>query len=418
MPRLRLTDAAIKRVRLPARNEPQIDLWDTISPVAIRLSYGGARSWICQPRVLREGRWVPARITLGRWPEMSLADARRQARAAVDAAADGKDPKGMARTHRALLEVRSRDTFALVAEDFMARYFNSHPRAARTKAAYKQLLLVGEDLANWRDRPISSITRRDVLDVIDQIMDRDAPATANRTLAYLKRFLSWCVEREILLASPVAGMRRPAEERARDRALSAKEIPEVWAAFDAEGGMFGSIFKLLLLTGQRRGEVAGLTIDELVDLDGAAAQWELPSTRTKNGRPHVVPLAPQAVAILKSRPRFAGSRLLFTAGGKAPTSGLSKAKDRIDSIIAANRKAAGIAEAMPHWTAHDLRRTFSTGTHGEPLSVPPHVVEAVLNHISGHRAGVAGTYNRALYREEKKRALEAWADYLDRLIGA
>lgn len=415
MPRAKLTEAAIRRAKLPEKGAPQIDLWDALSPVALRLSYGGSKTWVCQPRVLRKGRWVPARITLGRWPTVSLADARKMARGAVEAAATGEDPKGLARQRRAELEKRSKDTVAAVAQQFLTQYFKRNERAESTKAAYERLLLEADDLTSWRDRPITSIVKRDIRDVIDQMIARDAPAGANRTLAYLKRFFSWCVEEEYLTASPAAGIKRPTQERGRERNLSTAEIREVWQAFETEGGAFGAIFELALLTGQRRGEVVGIKTGELVNLDGKEPQWELPSTRTKNKLPHIVPLSRQAIEIIRTRPKIGKAGLLFTTTGETVISGFSKAKERIDDTIAANRKAAGVREAMPQWTIQDLRRTVSTRMH-EDLEIQPHVVEAVLNHISGHRAGVAGTYNRALYLKEKREALTAWADYLDKLV--
>ena len=137
--------------------------------------------------------------------------------------------------------------------------------------------------------------------------------------------------------------------------------------------------------------------------------------RTKNGMPHVVPLSRQAAAILRALPRIGTSRFVFTTSGKTHVSGFSKSKKRLDALIARRRLEQGIQEPLPDFVVHDLRRTVSTRMH-EELGIAPHIVEAVLNHVSGYRSGVARTYNRARYMDEKRKALAAWADHVQRLV--
>jgi integrase len=239
-------------------------------------------------------------------------------------------------------------------------------------------------------------------------------------------------------------MRARNSHSTRDRALSASELATVLAALDDDDvikimhgielpplhEMFKDFYRALILTGQRRGEVAGMTYAELDDLDnGDAARWIIPSARTKNKREHIVPLSPATVAILKRRKAAADKRVaarakrrkeeiglpeyVFAGHRFVPLSGFSKAKRELDARITALRTACGLPP-LPDWTVHDLRRTMVTMMN-EALAVPPHVVEAIVNHVSGVKAGVAGVYNRALYLPERRAALNAWASYVEKL---
>ena len=196
--------------------------------------------------------------------------------------------------------------------------------------------------------------------------------------------------------NPVIGTEAPAEDRRRDRVLSPAEMVAVWKACDGRGE-FGVIVRLLMLTGARRDEVAGLRRPEL-DLDRAL--WILPAARSKNGLEHEVPLSRQALAQLATRDRV--GLCVFGRRGRSPFSGFSRSKERLDREL---------GETVAPWTLHDIRR--SVVTHMVELGITPHVVEACINHVSGHRAGVVGTYNRATYREPKQAALQAWADHLE-----
>jgi integrase len=206
----------------------------------------------------------------------------------------------------------------------------------------------------------------------------------------------------------VIGSNAPATQP-RDRVLSDGELGEIWRACTDDD--YGRIVKLLTLTGQRRGEVAAMRWSELGDLDGAA--WRLPAERTKNGLPHEVPLAPTALAIIKAVPRDPERDLLF---GRGPLgfAGWGKPKLELDASIHAARKKAG-AKSMQPWVLHDLRRAFATGLGN--LGVLPHAIESALNHISGHKKGVAGVYNRSPYSREVRAAMLLWDDHVRSLIG-
>jgi integrase len=263
---------------------------------------------------------------------------------------------------------------------------------------------------------VQDVSRSDVIRLLDEVAER-GPIMANRTLAYIRRFFNWCLERGHLSESPCAGIKPPGKTRSRERTLSDQELAEVWAAAETIGGLWGPLVKTLLLTAQRRNEVAGMHWSE-IDLDQAI--WTIPAERAKNKRAHEVPLASAVMATLTALPRFglkssgensAHSEFVFTTTGRTPVSGFSKAKALIDRQILAARKAADPeAEPLPHWTFHDLRRTATTGM--ARLGVPPHIADAILNHKEGTIHGVAAVYNRYAYLEERRRALEAWEEHV------
>lgn len=289
----KLTDADVEKLPVPPQGR-QVDHWDPNLPsFGVRVSYHGTKSWIIQPRVLIAGKWKPVRITLGRYPGMDIADARAAARRAFQLATEGKDPRHQLKDERAQLEADSLNEFGTIAGRFMTRYVDRKNLGAGTRAAYERALQ-GADVEDWKSRPVASITRKDVRELLETIADRGAPILANRTLAYLRRFFGWCVEQEIINATPTAGVKPPSGERPRDRALSPDEIGEVWRAIETKGEMFAPVFKLLLLTGQRKNEVGGMRWDELHELDGTAPRWELPGHRSKNRLAHTVPLSPHS----------------------------------------------------------------------------------------------------------------------------
>jgi integrase len=202
----------------------------------------------------------------------------------------------------------------------------------------------------------------------------------------------------LVLSNPVIGTNKPTEERSRDRVLSQDELAAVWRACREDD--YGRIVRLLILTGQRREEVGAMAETEI---DAARALWTLPGERTKNRLPHEVPLSRPVLAILEKHPRRSGRTLIF-GEGIGGFSGWGKAKAALDA------RMAGAGAVIAPWRLHDLRRTVATGI--AEIGVPPHIVEAVLNHVSGHKAGVAGVYNRALYTAEKRNALDAWARHV------
>ncbi|PIP91534.1 MAG: hypothetical protein COW79_01905 [Bdellovibrionales bacterium CG22_combo_CG10-13_8_21_14_all_38_13] len=221
---------------------------------------------------------------------------------------------------------------------------------------------------------------------------------ANRTLAYLKKFLSWCVERSLIEISPAMNISMPSAHVSRDRVLTDKEIKEIWKASENEGYPFGRMLQLLILTAQRRGEVANM---EWSEVDFKRKLWSIPKEKTKNGRSNEVPLSEEAITILKSAPKL--GNYIFTASGKRPFENFTRGKNSLDEKL-----------NIDSWTIHDIRRTVASGMAA--LNTPPHIVEKILNHSSGRISGVAAIYNRYEYSSEKREALEKWENHIKGII--
>jgi integrase len=357
-----------------------------------------AKSWALRYRF--DGK--PAKLTLGRWPSLGVAEARAAATASLEILDHGRNPAGEKKAKAAAFDQSDRDKLAAVIELFLKRHASHNRRGNDVAAMFRR-----EIMAKWGSRDIQSISKRDVIEVLDAIVDRGSPVTANRLRAYLNTLFNWAKGRDIIQANPLDGIKPPAPEKARDRVLTPYEIRLFWQATAGMEYPFRPLYRVLVLTGQRLREVAEMTWQEV---DGDT--WTLPGSRSKNGDEHVVPLSPEVVAILEALPRI--GRFIFTTTGKSPVSGFTRAKERVDRLMieTANRTLTASADpvAIPPFTIHDLRRTAATGMAG--LRFPPHVVEAVLNHRSGTRRGVAGVYNRFNYAEEKRAAIEAWAMFV------
>lgn len=369
----------------------------------------GAKAWALRSRIAGK----PVKLTLGKWPSMGLADARAAAVEAREKIERGENPveeKKSAKAVEAIPDATSRNTVRAVIEQFEKRHLR-HTRSADQTMAFFRREIIGP----WGDRAIQTITKRDAIDLLDAIVDRGSPVSANRTRAHLNTLFNWAVGRDVIERNPLDGVRPPAPEKSRERVMTDDEIRLLWGATGEMGYPFGPIIRLLLLTGARLREVAEMTRAELSE---AGNVWTLPASRSKNGDEHVVPLAPEAMEIIKALPRFNKSNFLFTTTGETPVSGFTRASDRLRRLLteAANKDRPEGEEpvVVPPFTLHDLRRTAATGMAG--LRFPPHVVEAVLNHRSGTRRGVASVYNRHDHLDEKREALEAWARFVLSLV--
>jgi integrase len=404
VPTQKLTDIFVERVRLPPSG--RIEYFDASFPgLALRVTANGAKSWCAFYRF--KGRL--RRFTIGSYPAIKPAMARREAQAALERVRVGADP---AEEKRARREMRTpeTDTFGAVAGDYLERHVRANNRLSTFKEAKREL--EHNALRKWRNRPIASITRRDVIDLVEKISERGAPVQANRTLTRLGTLFKWAVEKDRLAVSPAERVKPVTQEQARDRVLSDAELRWFWLGADKIGWPFGPLVNLLLLTAQRRDEVAGMEWTE-IDLD--AATWTIPRHKTKNGREHQVQLSASAVTILQSLPRHCG--FVFSVNLKAPVSGFSRAKRRLDAAMLAAQRAdlgAHKGDIIHNWTLHDLRRTATTGM--ARLKIAPHVVDRILNHTGGTIRGVAAVYNRFEYLDERRAALEAWGRFVDGLI--
>ncbi len=383
MSRIKLSELGVARMKPPATG--RLDVWDSVLPAfGLRVSATGRKVWIAAVR--KPGSINPVRQSIGTYPEVSLAAARTAARALM------ADPAGVvAETKRA----KAATVGAVVAE-FIARY--QRPRNRRWRDVER---ILARELAPWAARPIATVTRRDVIHLLDVTADR-APVMANRLLAHLRKLFSWAVERSILDASPVAGIKAPARETSRDRVLTDAELVAVWHACDGLGWPFGPLVRLLIATGARRDEVAHMAWRDL-DLDRRV--WTLAATQVKSGKAHIAPLNDPALEIIASLPRI-GEGLVFPASRQGSTnavSGFSTAKRRLDQL-------SGVSD----WRLHDVRRSVATGL--QRLGVRLEVTEAVLGHLSGSRAGIVAVYQRHAYEPEKAAALAAWGRHLESLL--
>ena len=266
------------------------------------------------------------------------------------------------------------------------------------------------------DKPLPSIGRSDISDLLDRIPTAQAALKRN-VYAVIRRLFRWAVGRGDIDRSPLEGFEAPAPAVSRDRVLSDEELVLIWRASLCLGYPFGTVFQLLMLTGQRREEVAAL---EWRELRRDNLIWTLPAARAKNGRTHIVPLSSEAGEILDScagGAEWPRSGYVFTTTAKTPVSGYSRAKLRLDAeilaIIASDQGQASGMKFAP-WRVHDLRRTLATGF--QRLGIRFEVTEAVLNHVSGARSGVAGVYQRHDWADEKRTALGQWAKHVQQLI--
>ncbi|MFZ3328271.1 MAG: integrase arm-type DNA-binding domain-containing protein [Methylocella sp.] len=357
----------------------------------------GKQSWAYRYRF--NGR--PRKWTIGPNPAIDLKTARELAREALRKVAAGADPCTDKKAAKAAARIPAGlDLIETVASRFVAQHAKRKLKPAT--AAEIDRLLGREIVGPWRGRRLSQITRADIHDLLDGIVARGSPVTANRTLAWLRRMCAWAIERGLVEVSPCAGIRAPAPETSRDRVLSDDELKVVWSAADALESPYNGFIKLLILTGARRSEVAGMMWRE-IDFD--AKLWTLPAARAKNSTKYQIPLSDAAVKILRAMPRIAGSDLVFTLSGRVPIRGFHNVKTRIDALMPAG----------PSWTLHDLRRTFASGC--ARLGIAVHVVEAALNHRSGSIRGIAAIYNRYSYDVEKRAAMQAWARHVQAVVG-
>jgi integrase len=343
----------------------------------------GARSWAVRYR--HKGK--PRKHTLGPFPTIDLKTARTLGTKVLRAAAEGRDPTGERQEQRA-------NSVEQVVAQFLVKYGQRRYRPRTFYEAERLLRLYV--VSRWGNRPIAAVARAEVRDMLDKLTD-DTPALANRLYSVTRKLFGWAVEQEIIEVSPFAGLKKPAEEKSRDRILTDQELRAVWRAA-GQMGVYGVLVQTLILTGQRRGEIAGLTWDE-IDLDKQLIS--LPRERVKNDRAHQISLSPQTAALIEALPRNS-ERHVFSLGG-GPLNGFGKWKEQLDKLC-----------GVEGWTLHDLRRTAASGMARLGVGLP--VIEKVLNHVSGSFAGVVGIYQRHDFAGEKRKALEIWGAHVAAIV--
>jgi integrase len=376
-----LTSASVERIRPPKVGS--LEVFDLGYPgLALRIGHGGSKTF---EQFFRVGGKL-RRETIGRWPAISLAEAREAWRKTREALAKGEDPTRQAKAPAMLFEV--------VAEEWLRRDQSKNKASSQYQVSRS---LEVDLLPAWRGRRVDELTKRDVNELLDSIADRGAPIMARRVQAYVRRFFRWCIERDILKADPTAGMPRVGNGKSRERVLTDEELAKVWGAAQ---GPYGAVVRMLALTGARREEIAQLRWSEI---DGDTIKLE--GSRTKTAVPHLIPLSAPAKALLDSMPRIVGCEYVFTISGTKPITAWSQPKIALDA-----------ASGVTGWRVHDLRRTVATGM--QKFGVNLQTVESVLGHTSGSRSGVVGVYQRHDYAKEKRAALDAWGEHVIGLVGA
>lgn len=408
MATIEITKTAVDRA---AKSAAIVFLWDTKEKgFGLRVTPNGIRSYVYQYRLGgREAR--TRRHTIGKhgspWtPEA----ARKEARRLAHLVETGIDPIDADRERR-------RQAVDLAFSSYVDLFHERYLKSNWKRADYAKAMLIQDAVPILERKPLPDIRRSDLARVFDAMADR--PAMAKLMHSTLRKMFRWAVSRGDLERSPLEGTETVRAVPARDRVLNDAELCLAWAAAADLRGFYVAFLRLLILTGQRRQEVAGLDWSEL---SHNAQAWTIPAARSKNGLPHEVPLSPEAVAIIDSLTDAKGwprRGLIFTTTGKTPISGFGKLKQRIDKAMIAilAKRAADAAEDAhdppPPWRIHDLRRTVATGL--QRLGVRFEVTEAVLNHVSGSRSGIAGVYQRHDWKSEKRNALAAWGDHVAKI---
>jgi integrase len=355
----------------------------------LRAGSGGTvrRSWVVQYRRAGASR----RVLLGSAEVLGAEAARAAAKKVLAKVALGEDPAN-ARADR-----RDKDRLSMraVAAEFLAA--KEPDLAARTFVEAKRYLTDPRYLGPLHGMPIDTITRKDVAALVLAITRERGAPTASRARGALGGFFSWAMRMGLIEANPTIGAIKPTEAEPRERTLSDAEMTAIWQACKDDD--YGKIVKLLILTACRRAEIGDLAWPE-IDLDRES--FTIPRERSKNGKAHTLPLMPMALQIIRAVPRMASREQLFGQHSHGFT-GWAKSKAALDT-----------RSAVSDWVLHDVRR--STATKMADLGVPPHVIEQILNHVGGHKAGVSGIYNRSSYEREVRNALAMWEDHVRALV--
>jgi integrase len=387
----RLTDTRIRSLKPTGK---RYIVWDA-NGLGVRVGTSGKRSFVYTYREGPKVRWM----TLGNYPTLSLAEAREKHGKALAAREKGLSPADAELD--AKHEAQKAPTVAQLADYYVEHY------AKRQKKSWQEdeRQLRKDVLPHLGHLKARAVRRRDIIDLVECIADRGAPVTANRTLAVISRMFNFAVEREILEATPAAGIKRVHKEQGRQRVLSEEEIRKFWTNLP-NTQMTEAVrlaLQLMLVTAQRRTEVAEATWDEF---DLPARWWTIPPARTKNGLAHRVPLSDLALNLLGRVKTLSGdSAYLFPSprgNGPITVRALTRAVDR-------NIKALGVADFTPH----DLRRTVAS--HMAGFGIPRLVISKILNHVE---PGITAIYDRHSYDPEKRDALARWAERLGGLVNS
>jgi integrase len=403
-----LTDRTLKSLK--GEDKPY-DIRDTVMPgLRVRVMPSGQRSFVLLARHAGKHS-APSRRVLGIYDVMSLEEARDEAREWKKQIKKGVDPSALKKKELAEKEREQRNTFRAVLAGFNKDKLEG---LRRGREVNRDLEKLAED-TGWGGRPITEITALEVRDVIKEYKDRGKIHHAHNLLGYVRRLYNWAIDQQVyagLETSPCDRLKPNAiigEKKLRNRVLNDTELRGAWIAADRLGYAYGPLFKLLMLTGARKSEVAEARWSEF---DLAKKLWVIPAERMKADAAHIVPLSDDAVAVLKSLPRGDGDCLFSVNGGHSPVAGFSAAKDRFDAEIIKVLRESDPKAKLPDFVIHDLRRTVRTG-----LSAIPNISDLVRELVIGHtKPGLHKVYDQYAYLDEKRFALDAWAARLRSII--
>jgi integrase len=387
---MKLDAKTVAALTLPLGKTDHFEWDDEMSGFGFRLRRGSGdkvlRTWNVQYR--RGG--ATRRLLLGSASVLNAEQARAAAKKALAQVALGEDPQATK------ADRRSKDKLSLrgVIEEYLAI---RKPVVRRSTFREVYRYLTGSHFKPLHAMPVDTVSRKDVAARLVVIARERGSSTASRARTALSAFFAWAMAMGIVEANPVIGSPRPVESKPRERTLSDDELAAIWRACSDDD--YGRVIRLLMLTACRRQEVGKMARSEL-DLERGV--WTIPAGRTKNHRQHALPLMPLALSIIATVPHMASRDQLFGTRGDGFTN-WAEAKDDLD----ARSGASG-------WTVHDIRR--SVATRMADIGVQPHIIEQVLNHQSGHKAGPAGIYNRSNYEREVKAALALWSDHVHTLV--
>jgi integrase len=379
--------------------------WDTdLTGFGVLATKGGSASYFVEYRL--GGRGTPnKRLTIGKHGALTPDEARKRAKVDLGKVASGED---VAQTKQKERRRLAAGTFKDATETYLSKRGRDNASWSETRR-----LIEYDAIPELGARPMVTITQSDVAALIDKVSTR-SPSVGRALFAALRPFFRWATQQSLTDTNPISQLDAPRGSPSRKRTLNRDELRAFWKTTAVLGWPFCPIYRLLLLTAQRREEVGGMMWEELSLEHGI---WRLPPKeefqpqRTKNGEEHIVDLSPQALAILQALP---GERrgLVFTTNKATAPSGFSKVKKEIDSLMAKH-----LDSSLKPWRTHDLRRTGAT-LMGEELEVDPGVIERILNHLTGSQSGVQGIYQRQKYRKKRREALIAWGAWVEELIGA
>ena len=409
MPKRNLTDRTLKALK-PAKPGQRYELWDAVVPgFGIRVTDKGRRTFVLAARF--PGSKNPTRRAIGEYGAITLEKARTKARYWLELLRKGTDPRVYEARLRTTELQRNHLTFAAVVEDFIREKLATERKGREVERDIRR-----EFIPAWGNRPIADITALDVRAVVKTVRDRGARYQAHNLLGYARRLFAWAIDQQCygLDTSPCDRLKPRAiigKKDPRTRVLTEDELRAIWRAAERIPYPYGPLFRLLVLTGQRKSEVAEALWGEF---DLHRRLWTIPAERMKANAPHIVPLSDDATAIIELLPRFnKGPYLFSTTFGAKPVNGFGKAKTSLDNVMLAELRnskfdaAAGAGSKLEPFVIHDIRRTMRTGLSALP--VPDLVRELVIAHT---KPGLHRVYDQYAYLEEKRHALDLWAAQL------